>query len=138
MATKENDQNIKENNCETKMGLPCVLEAFTSIFETGSISNKYYGELIVLGKIIKENNCETKMGLPCVLEAFTSIFETGSISNKCCGKLVVLGKVCHSALVKRTLENPLFKDLSPAKIIAKSIQAWNNCLALIDSPSPSA
>ncbi|MFQ6665403.1 hypothetical protein Gotur_032154 [Gossypium turneri] len=47
-------------------------------------------------------------------------------------------KVCHSLLVKRTLENPLFKDLSPATIIAKSIQTWNNCLALIDSPSPSS
>ncbi|TYI84371.1 hypothetical protein E1A91_D05G359300v1 [Gossypium mustelinum] len=89
-------------------------------------------------QIIKENNYETKMGLPCVLEAFTSIFETGSISNKCYGELVVLGKVCHSTLVKRTLENPLFKELSPATIIAKSIQKWNNCLALIDSPSPSA
>ncbi|TYI32574.1 hypothetical protein ES332_A04G073700v1 [Gossypium tomentosum] len=89
-------------------------------------------------QIIKENNCETKMGLPCVLEAFTSIFNTGSISNMCCGELVVLGKVCHSALVKRTLENPVFKDLNPVTIIAKSIQTWNNCLALIDSPSPSA
>ncbi|MFQ6640847.1 hypothetical protein Gotur_015564 [Gossypium turneri] len=68
----------------------------------------------------------------------TSIFETGSICNKCCSELVVLGKVCHSALVKRTLENPLFKYLSPARIIAKSIQTWNNCLALIDSSSPSA
>ncbi|TYG71214.1 hypothetical protein ES288_D05G376900v1 [Gossypium darwinii] len=89
-------------------------------------------------QIIKENNCETKMGLPCVLEAFMSIFETGSISNKCCGELVVLGKVCHSALLKRTLENPLFKDLTPTTIIEKSIQTWNNCLAFIDSPSPSA
>ncbi|TYI32429.1 hypothetical protein ES332_A04G061100v1 [Gossypium tomentosum] len=89
-------------------------------------------------QIIKENNCETKMGLPCVLEAFTSIFNAGSTSNKCCGELVVLGKVCHSALVKRTLENPLFKDLNAVTIIAKRIQAWNNCLALIDSPSPSA
>ncbi|KAB2032171.1 hypothetical protein ES319_D05G353200v1 [Gossypium barbadense] len=88
-------------------------------------------------QIIKENNCETKMGLPCVIEGFMSIFETGSISNKCRGEIVVLGKVFHLALVKRTLENPLFKDLSPAKIIAKSIQTWNNCLALIDSPSPS-
>ncbi|MFQ6669224.1 hypothetical protein Gotur_034558 [Gossypium turneri] len=51
--------------------------------------------------------------------------------------LVVLFLTC-GALVKRTLENPLFKDLSPATIIAKSIQTWNNCLALIDSPSPSA
>ncbi|TXG75403.1 hypothetical protein E1A91_1Z026900v1 [Gossypium mustelinum] len=89
-------------------------------------------------QIIKENNCETKMGLPCVLEAFTSIFETGSISNKCCDELVGLGKFCHSALVKRTLENPLFKDLTPVTIIAKSIQTWNNCLVLIDSPSPTA
>ncbi|MBA0786213.1 hypothetical protein Gotri_027083, partial [Gossypium trilobum] len=70
--------------------------------------------------------------------AFTSIFKRGSISNKCCSELIVLGKVFHSTLVKRTLENPLFKDLSLAKIIAKSIQTWNNCLALIDSPSPSA
>ncbi|TYH74212.1 hypothetical protein ES332_D05G383200v1 [Gossypium tomentosum] len=89
-------------------------------------------------QIIKENNSETKMGLPYVLEAFTSLFEIGSISNECCGELVGLGKVCHSALVKRTLENPLFKDLCPATIIEKSIQKWNNCLALIDSPSPSA
>ncbi|KAK5833969.1 hypothetical protein PVK06_017837 [Gossypium arboreum] len=89
-------------------------------------------------QIITENNCETKMGLPYVLEAFTSIFNTGSISNKCCGELVVLGKVSHLALVKRTLENPLFKDLNQTTIIAKSIQTWNNCLALIDSPSPSA
>ncbi|TYH21616.1 hypothetical protein ES288_A04G059400v1 [Gossypium darwinii] len=73
-------------------------------------------------QIIKENNCETKMG---------------GISNKCCSELVVLGKVCHSALVKRTLENPLFKDLNRATITAKSNQTWTNCLALIDSPSPS-
>ncbi|TYI84374.1 hypothetical protein E1A91_D05G359600v1 [Gossypium mustelinum] len=89
-------------------------------------------------QIIKENNCETKMDLPFVQEAFTSIFETGSISNKWCGELVVLGKVCRSALVKRTLENRLFIYLSPATIIAKSIQTWNNCLTLIDSPSPFA
>ncbi|KAG4149252.1 hypothetical protein ERO13_D05G328715v2 [Gossypium hirsutum] len=89
-------------------------------------------------QIIQENNCETKMGLPYILAAFRSIFEIGSISNKCCGELVVLGKFCHSVLVKRTLENPLFKDLSPTTIIAKSMQTWNNCLALIDSPSPSA
>ncbi|TYI84563.1 hypothetical protein E1A91_D05G374400v1 [Gossypium mustelinum] len=75
-----------------------------------------------IDQIIKDNNCETKMALACVLETFTSIFETVSISNKCCGELVVLGKVCHSAFVKRTLENPLFKDLSLATITAKSIQ----------------
>ncbi|KAL1102331.1 hypothetical protein V6Z11_D05G355300 [Gossypium hirsutum] len=46
MSMKENDQIIKENNCETKIGLPCVLEAFMSIFETGSISNKCCGEIV--------------------------------------------------------------------------------------------
>ncbi|MBA0577632.1 hypothetical protein Golob_024601 [Gossypium lobatum] len=51
MATKENDQTIKENNCETKMGLPCVLEAFPTIFKPGSISNNCCGELVVLGKV---------------------------------------------------------------------------------------
>ncbi|MBA0730799.1 hypothetical protein Golax_025570, partial [Gossypium laxum] len=63
---------------------------------------------------------------------------TGSIANKCCSELVVLGKVCHSASVKRAFENPPFKDLNLATIIARSIQTWNNFLALIDSPSPSA
>ncbi|KAB2032176.1 hypothetical protein ES319_D05G353700v1 [Gossypium barbadense] len=89
-------------------------------------------------QIIQENNCETKMGLPYILAAFRSIFEIGSISNKCCDELVVWGKVCPSALVKRTHENPLFKDLSPTTIIPKSIQTWNNCLALMYSPSPIA
>ncbi|KAH1063787.1 hypothetical protein J1N35_028774 [Gossypium stocksii] len=89
-------------------------------------------------QIIKENNCGTKMGLLYVLEAFTAIFKIGSISNNCCSELVMLGKVCNSTLVKRTLENPLFKDLNTVTIIAKSIETWNNFLALIDSPSPSA
>ncbi|MBA0703153.1 hypothetical protein Goari_027309 [Gossypium aridum] len=61
------------------------------------------------------------MGLPCVPEAFLTIFKTWSISNKSCGELVLLGKVCHSALGTRALENPLFKDLNPATIIARSI-----------------
>ncbi|TYG71150.1 hypothetical protein ES288_D05G370800v1 [Gossypium darwinii] len=100
--------------------------------------NVYFVLVVLFLTYGAENNCETKMGLPSVLEAFTSFFEIGSIFNKCCGELVILGKVCHSALVKRTPENPLFKDLSPATIIAKSIQTWNNGLALIDSPSPSA
>ncbi|TYH21737.1 hypothetical protein ES288_A04G069900v1 [Gossypium darwinii] len=73
-----------------------------------------------------------------VMATFHEYFNTGSISNKCCSEIVVLGKVCHSALVKRTLENPVFKDLNPATIIVKRIQTWNNCLALIYSPSPSA
>ncbi|MBA0701546.1 hypothetical protein Goari_022443, partial [Gossypium aridum] len=86
-------------------------------------------------QIIKENNFETKMGLPYVLEAFTSIFKIGSISNKCRSELVLLGNVCHSTLVKRTLENTLLKGLNLATIIAKRTQTWNNCLALIGSPS---
>ncbi|KAH1063778.1 hypothetical protein J1N35_028765, partial [Gossypium stocksii] len=65
-------------------------------------------------QIIKENNCETKMGLPCVIEAFTAIFKTGSISNKCCTELVVLGKVCHSTLVKRTLEKSSIQGRKPS------------------------
>ncbi|MBA0624801.1 hypothetical protein Godav_010090, partial [Gossypium davidsonii] len=56
------------------------------------------------------------------------------MSSKCYDELVVLGKVCHSALVKRTLEHPLFKNLNPTTIIAKSIQTWNSFLVLIDSP----
>ncbi|MFQ6654747.1 hypothetical protein Gotur_025597 [Gossypium turneri] len=62
MVTKENDQIVKENNCENKMGLPCVLEAFTSILETGSISNKCCSELVVLGKTW--NNCLTFIDSP--------------------------------------------------------------------------
>ncbi|TYJ36991.1 hypothetical protein E1A91_A05G345500v1 [Gossypium mustelinum] len=73
-------------------------------------------------QIIKENNCETKMGLPCVLETFTAIFKTVSISNKCCSELLTFGKVCQSTLVKRTLENHLFKSLNPTTIIVKNIQ----------------
>ncbi|MFQ6654986.1 hypothetical protein Gotur_025730, partial [Gossypium turneri] len=33
------------------MGWPCVLDTFTSIFETGSISNKCCGELVMWGKV---------------------------------------------------------------------------------------
>lgn len=88
-------------------------------------------------QIIKENNCEARMGMPCVWEVFDNIFKTGSISHKCCGDLLVLGKLCHSAFVKRTLENPEFKDLRPGTIILKSIRAWNTCLVAIHSPSPS-
>ncbi|MBA0729383.1 hypothetical protein Golax_020323, partial [Gossypium laxum] len=46
---------------------------------------------------------------------------TRSTFKNCCGEPVVLGNICHSALVKRTLENPLFKYLNPATIIARSI-----------------
>ncbi|KAL4290946.1 hypothetical protein GQ457_14G000850 [Hibiscus cannabinus] len=89
-------------------------------------------------KFIKDNNCEAKMDMPCVSEVFDSIFKTGSITNKCCGELLVLGKKCHHALVKRTLENHVFKNLDRKKIMHKSITTWDNCLKLSRSPSPSA
>ena len=86
--------------------------------------------------IIKKNNCETRMGWHCVMEVFTSIFKIGSVTDRCCSELLVLGNVCHAAFVKRTLENPIFKDLKPSVIITKSIQTWNDCLARSDTPSP--
>lgn len=89
-------------------------------------------------QIIKENNCEARMGMPCVWEVFDSIFRIGTVSNKCCGDLLALGKLCHSAFVKRTLENPEFKDLKSNEIIAKSIKTWTNCLVQTHSPSPSS
>jgi Prolamin-like len=89
-------------------------------------------------QIIKENNCEAKMGMPCVWEVFDSIFKTGTVSHKCCGDLVNLGKICHSAFVKRTLENPEFKHLKSTDIIAKSIKTWTTCVRYIHPPSPSS
>lgn len=90
-------------------------------------------------QIIKANNCETRMGFHCVMEVFTSIFKTGTVTDKCCGELLVLGKVCHAALVKKSLENPLFKELKPSTIVAKSIQTWNHCASVMsNSISPSA
>ncbi|KAH1063785.1 hypothetical protein J1N35_028772 [Gossypium stocksii] len=83
------------------------------------------------------SNSKNKRGMLRKKREIDSTMRTWSISNKCCSELV-LGKVCHSALVKRTLENPLFKDLNPVTILAKSIETRPNCLALIDSPSPSA
>ncbi|KAL4332720.1 hypothetical protein GQ457_07G001350 [Hibiscus cannabinus] len=51
IATKENNQIIIKNNCEAKMGMPCVWEVFNSIFKTGSVTSKCCGELVVLGKV---------------------------------------------------------------------------------------
>lgn len=51
IATEENDQIIIKNNCEAKMGMPCVWEVFNSIFKIGSVSSKCCGELLVLGKV---------------------------------------------------------------------------------------
>ena len=89
-------------------------------------------------QIIKENNCEAKMGMPCVWEVFDSIFKTGTVSYKCCKDLLSLGKLCHSAFVKRTLENPEFSHLKEEDIIAKSIRTWNYFLHVIHSLPPSS
>ncbi|OMP10640.1 hypothetical protein COLO4_04379 [Corchorus olitorius] len=79
------------------------------------------------------------MGLACSREVFTSIFYTGAVTKKCCGELMELGKVCHDAFVKKTHEDPLYKDLSESTIGKKSIKTWNTCASVIDiSPSSSA
>ncbi|KAL4386689.1 hypothetical protein GQ457_09G021520 [Hibiscus cannabinus] len=88
-------------------------------------------------QIIIKNNCESKMGMPCVWEVLNSIFKIGSVTSKCCDELVVLGKVCHFALVTRTLESSNFQNLDRDTIIQKSIDTWNNCLLMTNSPSPS-
>ena len=89
--------------------------------------------------IIKKNDCENpnKMDLNCIMEVFTSIFKVGNVMDKCCAELIVLGKVCHAALVKRTLQLPQFKNLEEPKVIAKSIQIWNNCALVANDVSPS-
>ncbi|KAL4333673.1 hypothetical protein GQ457_07G001660 [Hibiscus cannabinus] len=51
IATEENNQIIIKNNCEAKMGMPCVWEVFNSIFKTGSVTSKCCGELVLLGKV---------------------------------------------------------------------------------------
>ncbi|OMP06309.1 hypothetical protein COLO4_08208 [Corchorus olitorius] len=89
--------------------------------------------------IIKQHNCKTRMGLACSREVFTSIFYIGAVTKKCCGELMELGKVCHDAFVKKTHEDPLYKDLSESTIAKKSIKTWNTCASVIDiSPSSSA
>ncbi|OMO86143.1 hypothetical protein COLO4_21293 [Corchorus olitorius] len=79
------------------------------------------------------------MGLPCVRKVFTSIFKIGAVTKKCCGEVMVLGKVCHDAFVKKTLEDPIYKNLSESTIANKSIKTWNTCASVIGiSPSSSA
>ncbi|XP_022735135.1 uncharacterized protein LOC111288495 [Durio zibethinus] len=88
---------------------------------------------------IKVNNCESKskMTWHCINEVFASIFKTGTVSDECCHQLVNLGQICHEALVKRTLQNPLFKNNDTSVIFAKSAQIWNKCSLVDVSPSPS-
>ncbi|OMP06308.1 hypothetical protein COLO4_04382 [Corchorus olitorius] len=79
------------------------------------------------------------MALPCAREVFTSIFKTGAVTKKFCGQLKQLGKVCNDAFVKKTLEDPIYKNLSESAIAKKSRKTWNTCASVIDiSPSSSA
>ncbi|XP_022735564.1 uncharacterized protein LOC111288875 [Durio zibethinus] len=89
---------------------------------------------------IKAYDCENKrkMTWNCINEVFASIFKTGTVSDECCHQLVNLGLTCHEALVKRTLQNPLFKNNDKLVIFSKTAQIWNNCSLVGDvSPSPS-
>ena len=89
---------------------------------------------------IKANDCEdkSKMNFNCVLEVFASIFKTGTVTDKCCRKLVNLDLICHEALVKRTLQNPLFKNNDTSVILSRTAQIWNKCTLVDDvSPNPS-
>ncbi|OMO61186.1 hypothetical protein COLO4_33506 [Corchorus olitorius] len=79
------------------------------------------------------------MEMTCAREVFTSIFKSGAVTKKCCGELKVLGKVCHDAFVKKTLEHPIYENLSELAIAKKSTKTWNPCASVIDiSPSSSA
>ncbi|EOY12974.1 Uncharacterized protein TCM_031482 [Theobroma cacao] len=86
---------------------------------------------------IKANNCETKMTLHCVNEVFTSIFKTGIVTDNCCIELIGLGKFCHDALIKKTLENPLFKNNDTSVILSRGAQVWNKCTLVSKDVSPS-
>ncbi|EOY21823.1 Uncharacterized protein TCM_013956 [Theobroma cacao] len=90
---------------------------------------------------IKANNCETKMTmLHCVIEVFASIFKTGIVYDNCCHELIELGQLCHNALVKKTLQNPLFKNNDTSVILSKTAQIWNKCTLVGENvsltPSP--
>ncbi|EOY12954.1 Uncharacterized protein TCM_031457 [Theobroma cacao] len=86
--------------------------------------------------MIKANNCETKMTMDCVIEVFTSIFKTVTVFDNCCHELIGLGQLCHNALVKKTLENPLFKNNDTLVILSRTIQVWNKCTLVGEDVSP--
>ncbi|OMO61777.1 hypothetical protein COLO4_33344 [Corchorus olitorius] len=89
---------------------------------------------------IKANNCEdkSKMTWHCIVEISTSVFKTGSVTDGCCHQLVSLGNICHEALVKRSLKNPLYKKNDTSVILSKAAQVWNKCASANDvSPNPS-
>ena len=82
---------------------------------------------------------KTKMKFHCVIEVFASIFKTGTVTDECCYELVNLGQICQEALVKRTLQNHLFKNNDTSVILSRTAQIWNKCSLVDDvslSPSP--
>ncbi|EOY12979.1 Uncharacterized protein TCM_031487 [Theobroma cacao] len=85
---------------------------------------------------IKANNCETKMTTHCVIEVFVSIFKTGTVSDDCCHELIGLGQFCHNALVKKTLQNPLFKNNDTSVILSRAAQVWKKCTVVGEDVSP--
>ncbi|XVF18850.1 hypothetical protein REPUB_Repub11eG0058400 [Reevesia pubescens] len=86
----------------------------------------------------KVNNCETKMTLHCVIGVYNSIFKTGIVTKKCCDELLVVGQICHNAFVKKTLQNPMFKNNNPSVILSRSEQVWKKCFGAKDvSPAAS-
>ncbi|EOY12959.1 Uncharacterized protein TCM_031466 [Theobroma cacao] len=87
---------------------------------------------------IKANNCETKMTTHCVFEVFASIFKTGTVSDNCCHELIGLGQLCHNALVKKTLENLLFKNNNISVILLRAAQVWNKCTLAGEDVSPTS
>ncbi|XP_017979728.1 PREDICTED: uncharacterized protein LOC18593964 [Theobroma cacao] len=85
---------------------------------------------------IKAKNCETKMTLHCVNEVFTSIFKTGIVTDNCCIELIGLGQFCHYALIKKTLQNPLFKNNDTSVILSRAAQVWKKCTPVSEGVSP--
>ncbi|EOY12928.1 Uncharacterized protein TCM_031429 [Theobroma cacao] len=86
---------------------------------------------------IKAYNCETKMTLHCVIEVFQSIFKTGIVTDNCCIELIGLGQFCHDVLIKKTLQNPLFKNNDTLVILSRGAQVWNKCTLVNKDVSPS-
>ncbi|XP_021288520.1 uncharacterized protein LOC110419750 [Herrania umbratica] len=76
---------------------------------------------------IKANNCEPKMAFYYVTKVFTSIFKTGIVTDNCCIELIGLGQFCHDALIRKTLQNPLFKNNNTWVLLSRGAQVWNKC-----------
>ncbi|OMO82537.1 hypothetical protein CCACVL1_11917 [Corchorus capsularis] len=89
--------------------------------------------------IIKANNCEEKarkMDSFCLNEIFEGVFKSKDVEPYCCTQLYdYIGQTCHEAFVKRTLENPKFKNENATQIYLNSGRVSFNC-GLIVTGSP--